>query len=77
MIIPAVDYVVSRVSVMEGVLAVEIGADGSVYVWVDSVDSRYAAVTALFARYAPHVHGQVRGPSFPVGPLTRRNETLH
>jgi hypothetical protein len=64
----AVDRALALVSILEGVRSVEHTEDGSVHVYVNSVDTIYSTITHLFQDYAPQVHGQVRGPSFPVGP---------
>jgi roadblock/LC7 domain-containing protein len=67
----SLEKALSKLSLMEGVVAVEQTTDGMVLVYVDNVDARYAAVTALFAKHSPETHGQIRGPSFPVGPSFR------
>lgn len=72
-----VEKALTLVSLLDGVKAIEIIEDGSVHVYVDDVDRMYPKIANIMADHAPRIHGQVRGPNFPIGPLPPVEQGMH
>ncbi len=62
-----IERALALISALDGVQYIEVSGR-LVYVYVNDVSSMFGPVTAIFNSYAPHIKGQLRGPSYPTRP---------